>query len=56
MDFNAFEDAVNRIRIFLGELLSFFEGVCLDHNEAAGFVGERAGKDDPAGLIKRFHG
>lgn len=55
MDFNACEHTVDGVGVFPGELLGFFERVCLDHNETAGLVGERSGKYHPAGLIKRFH-
>ena len=55
MDFDSFKNTVNRIRVFKGKLLRFFKRVCLDHDEAAGFIGQRSSKNDSAGLVKRFY-
>ncbi len=55
MHLDPFKDAVNRIRVFPSECLGFFQRIGVDDNEAAGFIRERAGKDDPAGAVERLH-
>jgi hypothetical protein len=55
MDFDPLEYSMDCVGIFAGKPLGFFQRVCLNHDKTAGFIGERAGQDDSACLIERFH-
>jgi hypothetical protein len=54
MNFNPFEDAMDRIGIPEGELLGLRPGFELQDQQAAGLIGERTGEDDAPLSIKRF--
>ena len=48
MHFHPLEDAMLNVGVGLGKGFGVFQGVCLDHHEAAGVVAEWSGTDQTA--------
>lgn len=55
MDFDPFEYAVDRVRIFACKPLCLFQRIGLNDDKAASLIRKRAGEHDSSCLVERFH-